>query len=590
MKTANFLVYIICNILLFNCYLSITNDSQIISKYIREIDASTFNSTLENNNVFLEFYTKWCGHCRALDKVLVELAQNLAGKNIVIAKIDAGDKNNQEIVNLLSVESYPTFFFISGGQYLHYTGSKTSETLTNYLTKELDTDLTKWTLQISLNELNSLISSKKSIFLFIGDANKYLNEFNIYRRLSDSYEKKVNIFWTNQEDSFKLYNFNPNSYGIVYYIYLHNSNKFSEPIIVDVNSLIDVKSLLKMSFAPIFNKVTMSQLEKHITNYVSSLILVHNDNNQTDVNSTTNKLIDSLIPVAENYKGNLYFFKLEYNDNDQLPIFDNFEINSDSLIPTCIIIDILPSGELNKYKLEGVLNPDSFNDFLKNYTSHNLTKLINSEPIPTQQQNKHGVYKVVRKSLNETVLDNDNDEFIILYCSEDNPNCTEVKKRFYRISERYNNSKNLKFAEYEANLNENDIVEIYNIPEIIYFPSTSTKKINETIRFLGNYTTEQINTFISQNANKENLVFSSLSSDEEALLKNETFIKQIKINEEDEVEEIKETEKDDNNVQEGEVNEQNEHGEASEDQEEEDENEETDNKEKPIDSRIKDDL
>ncbi len=590
MKTANFLVYIICNILLFNCYLSISNDSQNISKYIKEIDASTFNSTLENNNVFLEFYTQWCGHCRALDKVLVDLAQNLAGKNIVIAKIDAGDKNNQEIVNLLSVESYPTFFFISGGQYLQYTGSKTSEALTNYLEKELDTDLNKWTLQKSLNDFSSLISSKKNIILFIGDANKYLNEFNIYRRLADSYEKKVNIFWTNKEDSFKLYNFNPNSYGIVYFIYLHYSNKFSEPIIVDLNSLVDVKTLLKMSFAPIFNKVSMKQLEKHITNYVSALIFVHNEKNQTDVNSTTNKLIDSLLPIAEHYKGNLYFFKLEYNDNELLPIFDNFEISSESQIPTCIIIDILPSGELNKYKLEGVLNPDSFKDFLKNYTSHNLTKIINSELIPSQQQNQHGVYKVVRKSLNETVLENDNDEFIILYCVDDNQKCQEVKKRFYKISERYNNSKNFKFAEYEANLNENDIIEIYNIPEIIYFPSSSSKKINETIRFLGNYTTEQINAFISKHANKENLVFSSMSSDEEALLRNETFIQQIKINDDNEVEEGKETEKEDNNVQEGEVNEQSEQGEVSDDQEEEDENEETDNKDTPNDSTIKDDL
>lgn len=590
MKTANLLVFIIWNVLLFKCYFSTQNDSLNISKYIKEIDVISFNSTLENNNVFLEFYTQWCGHCRALDKVLVEVALNLHGKNITIAKLDAGDTSNQEIVNIFNVESFPSFFFISGSQYLQYTGSKTSEALTGYLTNELNTDLTKWTLQNSLNDLSSLLSTKKNIILFVGDANKYLNEFNVYRRITDSYDKKLNIFWTNQEDSYKLFNFNPNSYSVVYYIYLHYSNKFSEPIKVDLNPLIDTKSLLKMSFAPIFNKVSMKQLEKQISNYVSSLILVYNEQNQTDANSTNNNLIDSLIPIAEQYKGNLYFFKLEFDENDILPIFDNFQITSESQVPTCIIIDIHSSGELNKYKLEGDLNPDSFRDFLKNYTSQNLSKIITSEEIPAQKLNQHGVYKMVRKSFNETVMENDNDEFFILYCVEDNQNCQEVKQRFYNISERLNNSKNIKFAEYDSQLNENDIVEIVRIPEIIYFPSSSAYKINATVRFSGNYTTEQINAFIAQNANKENLVLSSTSSNEEGFPINETLIKQTKIDEDNE-EQGKENENDENSAKTEEVDDQSEDGDESDEQEEDEvSNNETENKVTSNDTRIKDDL
>ena len=597
MKTADFLIYIYTIIILFRSSLSTYNESQDISKYIKEIDASNFNSTLENNNVFLEFYTQWCGHCKALDKVLIELAQNLVGKNIIIAKLDAGDINNKEIVNLLKVESFPTFFFIVGGQYMHYQGSKTSEALTKYLLRELDTDLTNWFLQVPHDDISTLISAKKSILLFIGDGNKYLNEFNVYRRLVESYEKKVNIFWTNKEESFKLFNINAESYVIIYYNYMHIANRLSEPTVIDLNSLMDITSFFKMSYAPLFNKVDMEQLEKHVDNSVSSLILVHNDRNQTDVNSPTNKLIDSLIPIAELYKTSLYFFKLEYDENNLSPIFDNFEITSENQVPTCIIIEILSDGELNKYKLEGALTTESFKTFLNNYKLHNLSKIINSEEIPSQPFNQHGVMKVVRKNLNETVLSNDNQEFIILYCIKDSQKCDEVRSRFYQVSQRFNKSFDLKFAEYDANLNENDIIDINKIPELIYFPRSSLKKTEKLVRFSGNYTSLQMFDFITQNVIKENLVFTSLSSEEEQSYKNETLIQQFIINDEIEGSEANDTEsqvKDGQEGQEGENINQDEEAEGDEEGLENTEVSETLNQtesnQSHNDTRMKDDL
>ena len=177
----------------------------------------------------------------------------------------------------------------------------------------------------------------------------------------------------------------------------------------------------------------------------------------------------------------------------------------------------------------------SFIQFIENFKNKQLEKFINSEEIPKEPINKNGVLKVVRKTLNSIILDNHNDEFLVLYCINNSKKCENVSQRFNEISNRFSNSKNFKFAEYDANLNENDIFEIKTIPELIYLPKSSNKTI-ELKRFVGNYTSQEIIEFIQQNINSTNLMANS-AENEESLWKNETKFSSNKISDEEKLEE-----------------------------------------------------
>ena len=55
------IVFKICSISLTRSSYNNMNDTD--TKIIKEIDAEIFNYTISDHNVFLEFYTQWCGVC-----------------------------------------------------------------------------------------------------------------------------------------------------------------------------------------------------------------------------------------------------------------------------------------------------------------------------------------------------------------------------------------------------------------------------------------------------------------------------------------------------------------------------------------------
>jgi thioredoxin 1 len=73
----------------------------------------------------VDWYADWCGPCRAMEPVLEEIEQELAGK-LTIERIDV-DKN-QEKANAAGVMSMPTFHIKKG--------DKIVQTLIGYQNKE----------------------------------------------------------------------------------------------------------------------------------------------------------------------------------------------------------------------------------------------------------------------------------------------------------------------------------------------------------------------------------------------------------------------------------------------------------------------
>jgi len=112
-----------------------TNDAPV-----KVVVANTFDQLVweSDNDVFIEFYAPWCGHCKRVAPIWDELAASLSSvKGLTIAKIDATANDVPE-----EVQGFPMFYFKKGSQKdkkidstMIYDGDRTKKGFLNFLRK-----------------------------------------------------------------------------------------------------------------------------------------------------------------------------------------------------------------------------------------------------------------------------------------------------------------------------------------------------------------------------------------------------------------------------------------------------------------------
>ena len=103
---------------------------------VKVVVGKSFDDLVINNDndVLLEFYAPWCGHCKSLEPKYTQLAEELKSvSGLVIAKIDASENDTP-----INIEGFPTiYFFPKGGKAspVLYEGDRTVESLKTFLQK-----------------------------------------------------------------------------------------------------------------------------------------------------------------------------------------------------------------------------------------------------------------------------------------------------------------------------------------------------------------------------------------------------------------------------------------------------------------------
>ena len=83
--------------------------------------------------VVVDFFTEWCGPCRALAPILEEISNER--DDVVIAKVDAG--NLAELAQKYNVMAFPTLIYFQGGNVKsNLTGLRSKDALLKWIDEQ----------------------------------------------------------------------------------------------------------------------------------------------------------------------------------------------------------------------------------------------------------------------------------------------------------------------------------------------------------------------------------------------------------------------------------------------------------------------
>lgn len=107
-----------------------------------DLTGETFSMGVESGVTFIKFFAPWCGHCKRLLPTWDQLKDKfMDNERIHIYKVDCTLDVNKQLCNEQEVEGFPTIFLYKDGKKIsEYTGSRSLEDLSDFVTKHLGHD------------------------------------------------------------------------------------------------------------------------------------------------------------------------------------------------------------------------------------------------------------------------------------------------------------------------------------------------------------------------------------------------------------------------------------------------------------------
>lgn len=90
----------------------------------------------KHDNLLVEFYAPWCGHCKKLAPEYAAAAEELGKKDppMFVAKVDATEE--KALAERFAVQGFPTLVFFKNGEKTEYTGGRTTDTIVAWVSKK----------------------------------------------------------------------------------------------------------------------------------------------------------------------------------------------------------------------------------------------------------------------------------------------------------------------------------------------------------------------------------------------------------------------------------------------------------------------
>lgn len=156
-------------------------------------DANFDEELAKHENLLVEFYAPWCGHCKKLAPEYAGAAEVLAKNDppLFLAKVDATEE--KKTAEKFGVQGFPTLYFFKNGNKMEYTGGRTKDTIVSWVLKKSGPASVK----VTCDALKEKIADNKFVISYFGEESGDLYE-HTHIAYADS-EDKIVFVHTNDE-------------------------------------------------------------------------------------------------------------------------------------------------------------------------------------------------------------------------------------------------------------------------------------------------------------------------------------------------------------------------------------------------------
>jgi len=370
---------------------------------VLDLTDSNFQDSIDaNDNLMVEFYAPWCGHCKKLAPEYEKAADKLNDEDppIRIAKVDC--PANSELCQKYGVSGYPTIKMFKGGEENgKYEGPRSADGIVAYMRKQAGPA----SIEVTTQEKWDKVSNNKDTIV-IGYFSDYTTgNGGVFMKLADSLRDDFRFAHVNNADILA-------STGMDGKIVLQRpramKNKFEEGDVEYTQEKYTV-GILKawvrenaLGKCPVANQDNFRSLARPL------VAAFYNVDYSLDPKGTQ-YWRNRVMKVGLEFEN----FNLAVGSSKEFSGMINGELGGDKSTGGKPMVVIFDEND-KKYIMEDEFTPDgkSLRAFIEKYNAGEIEAFVKSEPVPESQGAN---VKIVGKNFDETVMNSNADVFIKMY-------------------------------------------------------------------------------------------------------------------------------------------------------------------------------
>jgi protein disulfide-isomerase A1 len=449
----------------------------VLGSDVVQLTGETFNEFISDNAVVMaEFYAPWCGHCQALAPEYEDAATTLKEKGIPITKIDCTVE--EALCADQKIQGFPTIKIFHGlDKEMPYQGARKADSIVSYMIRQ---SLPAVSI-VDVKTIEDFTSSESFVVVgFFNDAKSNAT----FSGLAESLRDKYMFGGSNDVELAAKYGVKGSLPAVVVF-----KNFDDEPQVVYDSNHKDfkfdeesIKTFVTLESFPVIGEVGPATFQDYATASIPLLyVFVDNDEDRGELTSIMKRLAPKL-----KGKANIGFLDASQYGGHAT------NVNLKENWPAVVVQDFNTNLKF-VHSQDEEITKESLGEFVDKYIAGELEPSIKSEEIPETQEGP--VFKVVGRSYNDIVLDDEKDvliEFYAPWCGH----CKSLAPIYDELASIVSGDESLKskvvIAKLDHTVNEAPD-EIRGYPTIKLYPAGNKDK---PVDFTGQRTLEGLAEFI----------------------------------------------------------------------------------------------
>jgi protein disulfide-isomerase A1 len=419
-----------------------------------------FDEALETHeNILVEFYAPWCGHCKALAPEYSKAAGQLKdeGSDIKLAKVDATVE--KKVSEKHEVRGYPTLKFFKKQKAMEYGGGRDAAAIVTWLKKKTGPPAKDLTTADDAKKFQE--SSSVVVIGFFKDQESA--DAKVFLEVAAS-KDDIPFGITSDDAVFKEYKQSTDGIVLLKKFDEGRNDYDGKMKSEDISKFVDSNSL------PLVSEFTQESAGKLFSGEIKAHNLLFINKKSDDFQ----KIHDEFKAAAEKYKGKLLFIYIDTNIEDNERIMEFFGLKKEDL-PALRLINM--EQDMTKYKPDfDKISTENVKKFTQDYLDGKLKPHLMSADLP-DDWDKKPVKVLVGKNFDDVAKDKSKDvlvEFYAPWCGH----CKKLEPIWDELAAKYEKNEKIVIAKMDATANELEDVKVQSFPTIKFFPSGSDNVVD----------------------------------------------------------------------------------------------------------------